>query len=287
MMNFIQEEINENNPLIFNDENNFINDNNSDDDNDQTHLICELTPADFDIFIRILDIITKENKDSMVVIRKSILKRTILETFLQADLKPIFNIPVNIDIINPRKYLQLFKLFKNDKNIIFKKNDKEQSIIVSNNEIIVNLPQIDEESFFDFGDIDFTNASVILKTIIDKPTIKKIKNIEKNADTVDLLIKDEKLKGILTSENGFPIATYIFSDHQNESNINIENSDLALRSANFIPIDSDEIELSIVKTINTGYVIITRCTIGGKVDVFITEICNESITDSVSISSII
>ena len=232
-------------------------------------VLTEISPANFDNLTKILAVLSKENDDT-IMIRDSIITQSSVDNIIQADMSQIFKNKkgelVSLDIINPKKYVNLFTQFSGNNNIFIISDDENSRFIVTNGEIKLFLPKQDSMVQQNIESFKISeNKEDIANFKIEKQERKIIKNLSKSSDYIEYLIKDNKVKGIHIPD----IAIYIFPEYKKDANIqelNENNSDLSLRLNNFLPIEAEQYNTSIIKT-DDHYLSITNCIVGGKIKI--------------------
>lgn len=254
------------------------------DDLESEDLVLKLkmNPANFKNFIKIIDLIVKDKSDgniSIISIKESIITLVSSNYTTYFDINKITGDKINLDIINPSVYLRRLKLLlKGDNYIRFFDNTLENSFLITNNNIFIDLPKkdnllkINEEPIY-----DFENAELICSLKVDKNTRSSVKELSSGQEKIEYLIKDNLLKVI----NITGVGKYIFN-YQEDKNLTIDNSDIALESASFLPIESEEYNLEIFKipddNLGDKYITVAKSVIGGNVDVCTIEECNTLIS---------
>jgi len=232
-------------------------------------VLTEISPANFDNMTKILAVLSKENDDT-IMIRNSIITQNSVDNIIQADMSQIFKNKkgelVSLDIINPKKYVTLFTQFSGNNNIFIISDDENSRFIVTNGEIKLFLPKQDsmvQQSIESF--VLSEKRENVANFTIEKNERKIIKNLSKGSDYIEYLVKDNKVKGIHIPD----IAIYIFPEYKKEpgiQNLNENNSDLSLRLNNFLPIEAEQYNTSIIKD-GDRYLSITDCIVGGKIKI--------------------
>jgi hypothetical protein len=151
----------------------------------------------------------------------------------------------NLDIINPRKYLKLFKSMVR-KNIKLYDDSEMSRYIISNNEIKLFLPK-------KAGNINppkLQEMKPVGIAINIKDNKKTIKNLIGTSET-KLLIHENQLKGLLVEGTGIYQFPEFADDDIDESNCEM------LLSYGFLSIDSDEYFIHLGKDNSNNYWIYT------------------------------
>ena len=200
--------------------------------------ICELDTIKFDSLQKIIGVL--ENCE-YILIRDGKISQSINTNIISADLKDMLGDTFNLDIINPRKYLKLFKLMVR-KNIKLYDDSQMGRYIIANNEIKLFLPKKSGNP------PSFTMPP--MKPIGDQITIKDNKKTIKNligAGEIKLLIHEDQLKGILVEGTGI----YQFPEYSDDK-FDENDCDLLI-SYGFLSIDAEEYIIHLGKDGNKKY----------------------------------
>ena len=237
-----------------------------------TKIIAELTSGNYDNLIKILQLLIKEDNDT-ISIRKSTVIKSNSDSIIQANMVSIWKDKngnyVDLDIINPKKYIKLFEQFKSQNNIFIINDDENSRYVLTNGEVKLFLPKQDTIVDKNIETFDVSNGETICQTSVDKDIRRIIKNLSKGQEHIDFLIQDNKLKGIYIPDT----AIYTFAEYKSDpksQNVHETNADLSLKSTNFLPIEAENYNVYIIKN-NDVHVMLTDCKIGGKIDVRIHE----------------
>jgi len=240
---------------------------------DEKKIIAELKPGDYDNFVKVLQILNKEKDDDVISIKESTVTKGNSDCVIQADMSPVLvnneGKPVDIDIINPKRYIKLLEQFRSQDNIFIIDDDENSRFILTNGEVKLFLPKSDNELEKDVESFDIDDSETICEKQIDKDTRRIIKNLAKDQDYIDYLIQDDELKAIYIPDT----AVYTFSEYKNDKNtqnLDETNADLALRSSNFLPVESENYQLYILKK-GDDYISLTDCMAGGKIAIRVSE----------------
>jgi len=240
---------------------------------DEKKIIAELRPGDYDNFVKVLQILNKEKDDDVISIKESTVTKGNSDCVIQADMSPVLvnneGKPVDIDIINPKRYIKLLEQFRSQDNIFIIDDDENSRFILTNGEVKLFLPKSDNELEKDVESFDIDDSETICEKQIDKDTRRIIKNLAKDQDYIDYLIQDDELKAIYIPDT----AVYTFSEYKNDKNtqnLDETNADLALRSSNFLPVESENYQLYILKK-GDDYISLTDCMAGGKIAIRVSE----------------
>jgi len=240
------------------------------------NVVTEISPANFDNMTKILSVLSKENDDT-IMIRDSIITQGNVDCIIQADMTQILKNKkgetINLDIINPKKYISMFTQFSSNNNIFIISDDENSRFVVTDGEIKLFLPKQDSILQQNIESFDISSAAeTIAQFTVDKNERKIIKNLSKSSDYIEYLIKDKYVKGIHIPDT----AIYIFPAHKKDSqDLNENNSDLTLRLNNFLTVEAEQYQISVVKD-GEKYLSMVNCTVGGKIKVNTIESIDES-----------
>lgn len=233
-------------------------------------IICQITPAKFDSFLKVLNVLVsdKSSNDSLII-KESMVTQNVSGAIVSSNIEDIFDgKKIDLQIINPKKYLKLFKNFRNNNDIFIMDDTENSRFIISNGEVRIFLPKQIETLVEAVKLPDLSSSTGLCSIKIDKATRNIITGLANEAQYIDYLIQDDTLKGIHVPD----IAIYLFSDYINDAKaakLDETNSDLALRSVAFLSIPAEDYEIAIGKNPDGSYVSVTNCNTGFiKVDVY-------------------
>jgi hypothetical protein len=233
-------------------------------------IICQITPAKFDSFLKVLNVlVTDKASNDSLIIKESMITQNVSGAIVSSNIEDIFEgKKIDLQIINPKKYLKLFKTFRNNNDIFIMDDAENSRFIISNGEIRLFLPKQIENLVESVKIPDLKNCEGLCTIKIDKATRNIITGLSNEASYVDYLIQEDVLKGIHVPDT----AIYLFSDYINDAKaakLDETNSDLALRSVSFLSIPAEDYEIAIGKQADGSYISVTNCNTGFiKVDVF-------------------
>lgn len=233
-------------------------------------IICQITPAKFDSFLKVLNVlVTDKASNDSLIIKESMITQNVSGAIVSSNIEDIFEgKKIDLQIINPKKYLKLFKTFRNNNDIFIMDDAENSRFIISNGEIRLFLPKQIENLVEAVKVPDLTNCEGLCTIKIDKATRNIITGLSSEASYVDYLIQEDVLKGIHVPDT----AIYLFSDYINDAKaakLDETNADLALRSVAFLSIPAEDYEIAIGKQADGSYISVTNCNTGFiKVDVF-------------------
>lgn len=255
---------------------------------ENTELLCSIDSKKFQSLLKILSMLEKKSNDNIDIVNSQIMY-TIGDCVVLIDLRNILyydNNFINLNIINPKKYIKLLKQLSKDVNIFLFNDINNKQFIITDGQIKILLPKSiknNDNANFDIKSLNLDNYNNICSKDIDKDQKNKIKSISMDSDNkgiIELLIHENKLKGINIQET----AVYIFPEYINDPNsssLNEKNVDLILKLSNFLIIDSDKYKVDILNQTNK-YIIVTSCNIDNYIDVKVIERAS-NITDEMNI----
>jgi hypothetical protein len=232
-------------------------------------IVCQISPAKFDSLLKVLSVlISDKSSNDSLIIKESNITQNVSGAIISANVEEIFEgKKIDLQIINPKKYLKLFKTFRNN-NDIFILNDIENSrFIITNGEIKLFLPKQIENLVEGVKLPDLSNCAGICSIKVDKSTRNIIMGLAAEASYIDYLIQDDLLKAIHVPDT----AIYLFSDYVSDlkaTKLDETNADLALRSIAYLSIPAEDYEISIGKQPDGSYISAMSCNTGFiKIDV--------------------
>ncbi len=241
---------------------------------DSENVLIKIEPAQWEPLIKILDILSKDSNDS-IIIQDSVIIHSYNGAILRVKLDSIFSNEdrVNLHIINPKKWISKFKIFTNT-NVYIIKDQQKNIFTVTDGEIRLYLPVQLESSLAALKIPEMDISSSITTTNIEKNIRDKINSLGKGAEFLEYLIQNENIKGINIPD----VALYVFPEYINEKdirNLNEESADISLRTSAFLPITSDEYTLYIGQKPDTSYFSYMTCKMG-SIDIEIYESLDDS-----------
>lgn len=241
-------------------------------------IVAVISPANYDNMIKILQVLTKEKSDDAIIIRQSTITQSQSDCIIEANMASVLKNKngelVDLDIINPKKYIKLLEQFKSQDDIYFIDDKENSRFIVTNGEVRLFLPKQDTNITNQIAqNFDMSNAQSICAFEVDKDIRRIIKNLAKDQDYIDFLLQDNIVKAIHIPDT----AVYTFPSFKNDEKaqkLDETNADLALRSSNFLPVEADNYSVYIITLEKDKYASVVDCKIGGKIDVRTTELCD-------------
>jgi len=238
---------------------------------EENAIICQISPAKFDSLLKVLNVlISEKSSNDSLVIKESHVTQNVSGAIISANIEEIFeNKKIDLQIINPKKYVKLFKTFKNNNDIFILDDGENSRFIITNGEIKLFLPKQIENLVEAVKVPDLSNYEGVCSLKVDKATRNIITGLASDAPYIDYLIQDDTLKAIYVPET----AIYLFSDYKNDvkaAKLDETNADLALRSISYLSIPAEEYEISIGKQASDGsFVSATNCNTGFiKIDIY-------------------
>lgn len=223
--------------------------------------VCQISPVKFDSFAKILSVLDEHN---IITINNSSLNQSINKgtATLIADISELVGKDINLHILQPKKYLRLFKQMKGNNDIFVIDDPSNERYIITNIDISLFLPKQIEKLTEESSSPDLDSAEQIgTPIVIDKDERSIITSFGKEAKNIDLLIQDNQLKAVSIPE----LAVIKFKKHLKE-NIDDVNADLKLRTCAFLLVDGEEYTVYLGKLneqnwvityVNTGLITIT------------------------------
>lgn len=241
-------------------------------------IIANITPADFDNITKILNVIIRENPTDNLIIRQSKVKQGTADCIIEANMAKILHNRgnlIDLDIINPKRYVSLFSQFRSENNIFITDDPANSRFIITNGEVRLFLPKQQTTVAQQVQSLDTTNSQTICQRTIDKETRKVIKGFSKDQDFIEYLIQDNIIKAIHIPDTAIVKFAEFIKDEK-AAKLDETNADLTLRTSSFLPIDADSYTINILKQQDQSYAAITTCQIGGLIDVVITELVDNT-----------
>lgn len=233
-------------------------------------IICQISPAKFDSFLKVLNVlISDKSSNDSLIIKDSMVTQNVSSAIVSSNIEDVFDgKKIDLQIINPKKYLKLFKTFRNNNDIFIMDDVENSRFIISNGEIRLFLPKQIENLIETVKVPDLSNCEGLYSIKIDKATRNIIIGLSNEAPYIDYLIQEDTLKGIHVPDT----AIYLFSDYISDikaAKLDETNADLALRSTSFLSIPAEDYEIAIGKQADGTFISVTNCNTGFiKVDIY-------------------
>lgn len=224
------------------------------------NLLVSFTPAKFDVLIKVLGLFDKSS-DSIKIQNSNIIQKY-GPAVVSANVMTLFdNQSINIEIVQPKKYIKLFKLFKNNNNIDFIEDNSNNRYIITNGEIKLFLPKQAIAATDDTLMPDFDDCVGLYEVKIDKETSKQLIGLSSDVNYVEYLIQDDKLKGVHVPDT----AIFLFADYLIDPKavkLDETNADQILRTGIFLTVPAEDYTINIGKLKNGNFFSITDCNTG-------------------------
>lgn len=222
-------------------------------------VIATFSPGKFDALIKVLSVLDDKGA---IVVNKSLICQLVAggNGVLETDVSDLIDKQrIDFHILNPKKYLKLFKQIKGNNDIFLIDDPRERRYIVDNGLVQLHLPKQIEEFDKDAEPPSLEGVSVIGQEIIlTKEQRATYASMLGENNHVDLLISDNQLKGFYIPET----AIVRFPDFMSKE-LTLDNSELKLSSYTFLNIPGEDTKIYIgvrdasywmVQQINTGFI---------------------------------
>ena len=178
-------------------------------------------------------------------------------SILKADLKEVFdNQNIDLHISSPKKWVRLFKMFKNENVYIIEESNR---FIVTNGQTKLFLPRQLNTVVSQLEFPDFEQTRNIANQIIQKESRDKIINLSKGLSYIEFLIKDNNIKIVNIPNTALFIIPEFMKDPEIRS-LSVDNSDLLLRSSTFLPYPAETYQIIIgLNNLNDKYFMVSSC----------------------------
>jgi hypothetical protein len=241
-------------------------------------IIAVISPGNYDNMIKILQVLNKDKGDDAIIIRNSMITQSQADCIIEANMSSVLKNKagelVSLDIINPKKYIKLLEQFKSQDDIFIIDDNENSRYVITNGEVRLFLPKQDSKiEAQEAENFDMTNAQSICTLEVDKDIRRIVKNLAKDQDYIDYLIQDNQVKAIHIPDT----AVYTFPNFKNDEKaqkLDETNSDMTLRSGNFLPVEADNYMIYIITLGKDKYASVADCKVGGKIDIRVTELCD-------------
>lgn len=237
-------------PLIEDKSDNFIA---SEDDN----VIKKIIPAKWEAFLEILDFLTKDS-DEPVIIKNSVIMYPYKGgSIIKADLTEVFDDgSMNLHISSPKKWTKLFKTLKDNNVYIL---DEDSKFIVTNGQIKLFLPKQLNSYVNNLSFPSFADTEQVCELVVQKESRDKILRLGKDVQYIEFLIQDGKFKSVNVPNTAIFILPEYVKDPDAQKLTN-GNADLTLRSTVFLPYPADTYQLLIGRNlVKDSYFAYTIC----------------------------
>ena len=233
---------------------------NSNDSNiisDDDVVLKKISPAKWEALIDILEFLTKDSDESVVISNSIIMHQLKSGSILKANLKEVFdNQNIDLHISSPKKWVRLFKMFKNENVYIIEESNR---FIVTNGQTKLFLPRQLNTVVSQLEFPDFEQTRNIANQIIQKESRDKIINLSKGLSYIEFLIKDNNIKIVNIPNTALFIIPEFMKDPEIRS-LTVDNADLLLRSSTFLPYPAETYQIIVgLNNLNDKYFMVSSC----------------------------
>ncbi len=227
-------------------------------------LVFSFSPAKFDSFVKVLSLFDKSSEVIKITQSNIVQQLQSSTAIISADITKLFDDKeIDLDIVQPKKYVKLFKQFRNNENISIIDDSENRRYIYTNGELKLFLPK---QASTDDGEQDtlmpdFEDCEGLYTIKIDKESSKQLLGLSSDNNFIEYLIQDDKLKGVHVPET----AIYLFADYLKDkkaAKLDETNADLILRSGAFLNVPAEDYEIQIGKLKNGNFFSVTACNTG-------------------------
>ena len=224
---------------------------------DDDVVLKKISPAKWEALIDILEFLTKDSDESVVISNSIIMHQLKSGSILKADLKEVFdNQNIDLHISSPKKWVRLFKMFKNENVYIIEESNR---FIVTNGQTKLFLPRQLNTVVSQLEFPDFEQTRNIANQIIQKESRDKIINLSKGLSYIEFLIKDNNIKIVNIPNTALFIIPEFMKDPEIRS-LTVDNADLLLRSSTFLPYPAETYQIIIgLNNLNDKYFMVSSC----------------------------
>lgn len=224
---------------------------------DDDVVLKKISPAKWEALIDILEFLTKDSDESVVISNSIIMHQLKSGSILKANLKEVFdNQNIDLHISSPKKWVRLFKMFKNENVYIIEESNR---FIVTNGQTKLFLPRQLNTVVSQLEFPDFEQTRNIANQIIQKESRDKIINLSKGLSYIEFLIKDNNIKIVNIPNTALFIIPEFMKDPEIRS-LSVDNADLLLRSSTFLPYPAETYQIIIgLNNLNDKYFMVSSC----------------------------
>lgn len=224
---------------------------------DDDVVLKKISPAKWEALIDILEFLTKDSDESVVISNSIIMHQLKSGSILKANLKEVFdNQNIDLHISSPKKWVRLFKMFKNENVYIIEESNR---FIVTNGQTKLFLPRQLNTVVSQLEFPDFEQTRNIANQIIQKESRDKIINLSKGLSYIEFLIKDNNIKIVNIPNTALFIIPEFMKDPEIRS-LTVDNTDLLLRSSTFLPYPAETYQIIIgLNNLNDKYFMVSSC----------------------------
>ena len=199
---------------------------------DDDVVLKKISPAKWEALIDILEFLTKDSDESVVISNSIIMHQLKSGSILKADLKEVFdNQNIDLHISSPKKWVRLFKMFKNENVYIIEESNR---FIVTNGQTKLFLPRQLNTVVSQLEFPDFEQTRNIANQIIQKESRDKIINLSKGLSYIEFMIKDNNIKIVNIPNTALFIIPEFMKDPEIRS-LSVDNSDLPTSTVKPLP----------------------------------------------------
>lgn len=237
-----------------------VNNTNNSDSNiisDDDVVLKKISPAKWEALIDILEFLTKDSDESVVISNSIIMHQLKSGSILKADLKEVFdNQNIDLHISSPKKWVRLFKMFKNENVYIIEESNR---FIVTNGQTKLFLPRQLNTVVSQLEFPDFEQTRNIANQIIQKESRDKIINLSKGLSYIELLIKNNNIKIVNIPNTALFVIPEFMKDPEIRT-LTTDNADLILRSSTFLPYPAETYQIIIgLNNLTDKYFMLSSC----------------------------
>lgn len=227
-----------------------------DADND---LLNAIPPAQWESTISILDFLTKDSDDAVIIKDSKITHMYRESTIIEADLTSIFkdDQKLNLHISSPKKWCKLFKIFKN-KVIYILDDDQNSRFIVTDNQTKLFLPKQQVAVMSECMWPDLEGTKTIQKMVITRDTRDRILELGRGMQYIEYLVSGDKIKAINIPDTAVFILPEFLHD-KDARKLNTGNASIVLRTRSFLPYPADTYNLILGINDQNTYFTTTSC----------------------------
>jgi len=222
--------------------------------------LANISPAKFDNLTKVLDIL-RQSKSDAITIKGSYIHEGVSGSIIVADVTSIFDGPVNFQITDPKKHVDLFKQFKGNNNIFILDDPENTRFILTNGPIKIFLPKQIDQLVAESSAPDVSSSQQVCQRVLTKEIRDEIRGLGRHSNAVEFLIQGNEIKAMHIPDTGI----YRFEEYIKDPSVaklDETNADLVLKSELFLPVDSDSYRVTIVKQPTGEHLSVTECNAG-------------------------
>ncbi len=224
---------------------------------EEDNVIKKIIPAKWEAFLEILDFLTKDSDESVIIKDSVIMYPYKGGSIIKANLTEVFDDgSMNLHISSPKKWTKLFKTLKDGNVYIL---DEDSKFIVTNGQIKLFLPKQLSSYVSTLSFPNLTETENICESIIQKESRDKIHRLGKDVQYIEFLLQDGKFKSVNVPNTAIFILPEYVKD-PGAQKLTSSNADLTLRSTVFLPYPADTYRLLIGRNlVKDSYFAYTIC----------------------------